>query len=42
MLAGRERPNLRVASADLRGVRILLRALDGEAIGILARIRRRA
>lgn len=36
MLAGRERPNLRVASADLRGVRILLRALkNGEAIGIL-------
>lgn len=36
MLAGRKRPNLRVASADLRGVRILLRALkSGEAIGIL-------
>jgi Kdo2-lipid IVA lauroyltransferase/acyltransferase len=36
MLAGRNRPNLRVASADLRGVRILLRALKhGEAIGIL-------
>jgi KDO2-lipid IV(A) lauroyltransferase len=36
MLAGRERPNLRLASADLRGVRILLRALkNGEAIGIL-------
>ena len=36
MLAGRDRPNLRVASADLRGVRILLRALKaGEAIGIL-------
>lgn len=36
MLAGRARPNLRVASADLRGVRVLLRALrQGEAIGIL-------
>jgi KDO2-lipid IV(A) lauroyltransferase len=36
MLAGRERPNLRLASADLKGVRILLRALkNGEAIGIL-------
>ncbi len=36
MLAGRRRPNLRVASADLRGVRALLRALKaGEAIGIL-------
>jgi KDO2-lipid IV(A) lauroyltransferase len=36
MLAGRARPNLRVASADLRGVRLLLRALKaGEAIGIL-------
>jgi len=36
MLAGRDRPNLRVASADLGGVRILLRALKhGEAIGIL-------
>ncbi len=36
MLAGRDRPNLRVASADLRGVRVLLRALKaGEAIGIL-------
>lgn len=36
MLAGRDRLNLRVASADLRGVRILLRALKaGEAIGIL-------
>ena len=36
MLAGRDRPNLRVARADLRGVRILLRALrQGEAIGIL-------
>jgi KDO2-lipid IV(A) lauroyltransferase len=36
MLAGRDRPNLRVASADLGGVRILLRALrQGEAIGIL-------
>lgn len=36
MLAGRERPNLHLASADLKGVRILLRALrQGEAIGIL-------
>jgi len=36
MRSGRERPNLRVASADLKGVRILLRALrQGEAIGIL-------
>jgi KDO2-lipid IV(A) lauroyltransferase len=36
MLAGRERPRLRVASADVRGVRLLLRALkNGEAIGIL-------
>jgi len=36
MLAGREGPNFRLASADLRGVRILLRALkNGEAIGIL-------
>lgn len=36
MLAGRKRPNLRVARADLGGVRILLRALKhGEAIGIL-------
>jgi len=36
MLAGRTRPNLRLASADLKGVRILLRALKkGEAIGIL-------
>lgn len=36
MLAGRNRPNLRLASADLGGVRILLRALkQGEAIGIL-------
>lgn len=36
MLAGRDRPNLRVASADLRGVRALRRALKrGEAIGIL-------
>lgn len=36
MLAGRDRPNLRLASADLRGVRVLLRALGrGEAIGIL-------
>lgn len=36
MLAGRDRPNLRVAGTDLRGVRILLRALkQGEAVGIL-------
>ena len=36
MRAGRARLNLRVASADLGGVRILLRALrQGEAIGIL-------
>ena len=36
MLKGRDRPNLRLASADLGGVRILLRALKhGEAIGIL-------
>ncbi len=36
MLAGRERPKLRLASADLTGVRVLLRALKhGEAIGIL-------
>ncbi len=36
LLAGRERPGLRVASADLRGVRLLLRALKkGEAVGIL-------
>jgi KDO2-lipid IV(A) lauroyltransferase len=36
MLAGRDRPNLRLASADLRGVRVLLRALGrGEAISIL-------
>ena len=36
MLAGRDRPRLRVASADIKGVRILLRALrNGEAIGIL-------
>lgn len=36
MLAGRDRPNLRLASADLRGVRVLMRALkQGEAIGIL-------
>jgi KDO2-lipid IV(A) lauroyltransferase len=34
--AGRKRPNLRLASADLRGVRILMRALrQGEAVGIL-------
>lgn len=36
MLAGRARPNLRLASADLKGVRALLRALrQGEAVGIL-------
>ena len=36
MLAGRARPNLHLASADLKGVRILLRAIkNGEAIGIL-------
>jgi KDO2-lipid IV(A) lauroyltransferase len=36
MLAGRDRPRMRVASADAGGVRILLRALKhGEAIGIL-------
>jgi Kdo2-lipid IVA lauroyltransferase/acyltransferase len=36
LLAGRDRPNLRVASANLGGVRILRRALKrGEAIGIL-------
>jgi KDO2-lipid IV(A) lauroyltransferase len=36
MLAGRDRPNLRLASADLKGVRVLLRALrQGEAVGIL-------
>jgi len=36
MLAGRQRPNLHLASADLKGVRVLLRALKkGEAIGIL-------
>ena len=36
MLAGRQRPNLRLASADLKGVRMLLRALrNGEAIGML-------
>ncbi len=36
MLAGRNRPNLRLARADLRGVRVLLRALrQGQAIGIL-------
>jgi KDO2-lipid IV(A) lauroyltransferase len=36
MLAGRDRPNLRLAGADLKGVRMLLRALKhGEAIGIL-------
>ena len=36
MLAGRQRPNLRLASADLKGVRALLRALrNGEAIGML-------
>ena len=36
MLSGRERRNLRVASADTKGVRLLLRALKkGEAIGML-------
>ena len=36
MLAGRARRNLRLAGTDLRGVRMLLRALrQGEAIGIL-------
>jgi len=36
MLAGRARPNLHMASADLKGVRVLLRALKrGEAVGIL-------
>jgi len=36
MLAGRDRPHLRLAGADLKGVRLLLRALKhGEAIGIL-------
>ena len=36
MRAGRDRPNLRMASADLKGVRVLLRALkQGEAVGIL-------
>jgi KDO2-lipid IV(A) lauroyltransferase len=36
MRAGRQRPNLRLASADLKGVRMLLRALrNGEAIGML-------
>ncbi|MBE0620001.1 MAG: lysophospholipid acyltransferase family protein [Burkholderiales bacterium] len=36
MQAGRDRPNLRLASADVRGVRVLLRALKrGEAVGIL-------
>ncbi len=36
MLAGRNRRNLRLASADLKGVRLLRRALkQGEAIGIL-------
>jgi len=36
MLAGRERRGLRLASAELKGVRLLLRALKkGEAIGIL-------
>jgi KDO2-lipid IV(A) lauroyltransferase len=36
MLAGRDRPNLRLASTDLKGVRVLMRALKrGEAIGIL-------
>jgi Kdo2-lipid IVA lauroyltransferase/acyltransferase len=36
MLAGRDRPKLHLASADLKGVRALLRALKrGEATGIL-------
>src|ERR1035438_7091048 len=36
MLAGRDRSNLRLASTDLKGVRVLMRALKrGEAIGIL-------
>ena len=36
MRAGRNRPNLKLASADLKGVRALMRALKrGEAIGIL-------
>lgn len=36
MLAGRNRPNLHLASTDLKGVRVLMRALKrGEAIGIL-------
>lgn len=36
LLLARQRPNLRVASADLKGVRMLLRALrNGEAVGIL-------
>ena len=36
LLAGRKRPNLRLATADLKGVRILRRALKhGEAVGIL-------
>ena len=36
MLRGRDRPHLRLANADLKGVRVLLRALKhGEAIGIL-------
>lgn len=36
MLAGRNRPNLHLASTDLKGVRVLLRALKrGEAIGVL-------
>ena len=36
MLVGRDRANLHLASADLKGVRVLLRALRrGEAIGIL-------
>ena len=36
MLAGRRRPNMRQATTDLKGVRILRRALKkGEAVGIL-------
>jgi KDO2-lipid IV(A) lauroyltransferase len=36
MLAGRDRPGLRIAAPDLSGVRAMLRALkNGEAVGIL-------
>jgi KDO2-lipid IV(A) lauroyltransferase len=36
MLAGRDRPGLRIATPDLSGVRAMLRALKkGEAVGIL-------